>query len=62
MNVRPRTRKASTVVVVVGLLLALVHLVLGISSVMTTFQWVSGVVLGLLIAGIGNHIRIFGRR
>jgi hypothetical protein len=51
-----------TILIVAGVLLALIHLVLGISGVMTTFQWVSGVVLGLLIAGVGNHIRIFGRR
>jgi hypothetical protein len=62
MNVRPRTRKVPIIVIVAGLLLALVHLVLGISGIMTTFQWVSGVVLGLLVAGAGNHIRIFGRR
>jgi hypothetical protein len=29
---------------------------------MTAAQWISGVVIGLLIAGVGNHRRIFGRR
>ncbi|UXY30240.1 nitroreductase family deazaflavin-dependent oxidoreductase [Streptomyces sp. HUAS TT20] len=45
-----------------GVLVALAHVVLGASGVMTTGQWASGVVVGLLVAGLGNHLRIFGRR
>jgi hypothetical protein len=29
---------------------------------MTTTQWASGLVIGLLLTGLGNHLRIFGRR
>ena len=35
---------------------------LGAVGIMSRPQWVSGVVLGLMIAGVGNHLRIFGRR
>lgn len=45
-----------------GVLVALAHVVLGATGVMTTWQWASGVVVGLLVAGLGNHLRIFGPR
>ncbi|OLZ64216.1 hypothetical protein AV521_36070 [Streptomyces sp. IMTB 2501] len=45
-----------------GTLVTLTHVALGASGVMTTGQWASGVVIGLLVAGLGNHLRIFGHR
>jgi hypothetical protein len=54
--------KAPLVAIALGSLIALVHLVLGLTSVMSPSQWISGVVIGALIAGAGNHRRIFGRR
>lgn len=45
-----------------GFVIALAHVVLGASGVMSVGQWASGVVVGLLVAGVGNHLRIFGRR
>jgi hypothetical protein len=52
----------ATILIVVGLLVAAVHLTLGLSGVLGTASWVSGVGIGLLVAGVGNHIRIFSRR
>ena len=57
-----RFRKLPASLITAGLLLALVHLTLGLTGVMTTGQWVSGTAIGLLVAGVGNHVRIFGRR
>jgi len=57
-----RIRKIPAVVIAAGLLVVLGHATLALGGVLGTSQWVSGVALGLLIAGIGNHIRIFGRR
>lgn len=51
----------SVVLIGVGLVVGLVHTTLGLTSILTTGQWVSGVVIGLLIAGLGNHLRIFRR-
>lgn len=45
-----------------GAFLVFIHLTLGLTGVMTTAQWTSGMVVGLLAAGLGNHLRIFGRR
>lgn len=47
---------------VIGLLVALAHVTLGVTGVMTEPQWISGLAAGLVIAGLGNHYRIFGRR
>lgn len=57
-----KSAAAPKVLIGVGLLVALVHAALGAGGVMTTGQWASGVIVGLLIAGLGNHLRIFGRR
>jgi deazaflavin-dependent oxidoreductase (nitroreductase family) len=56
------TRRAMIVIIAAGLLVALLHATLGITGVLNARQWISGVVIGLLVAGITNHIRIFGRR
>jgi deazaflavin-dependent oxidoreductase (nitroreductase family) len=45
-----------------GTLLALAHVLLGVTGLMTTTQWASGLVIGLLLTGLGNHLRIFGSR
>jgi len=29
---------------------------------MTRPEWISGLVMGVLIAGVGNHLRIFRKR
>lgn len=56
------TRKGAKIAIALGLLVASVHLILGVAGVMTKAQWISGLVLGLLVAGLGNHARVFGRR
>jgi deazaflavin-dependent oxidoreductase (nitroreductase family) len=60
VNTRPRTIPA--ILIGAGLLILLAHLTLGLGNVLSTSQWVSGAALGLLVAGAGNHVRIFGRR
>jgi hypothetical protein len=60
--VTTRSRKLPASLIVAGLLVALVHLTLAVTGAMTTAQWISGIAIGLLIAGVGNHIRLFGRR
>ncbi len=50
------------IAIAVGLLVASIHLVLGLADVMTETQWIGGIVLGLLVAGLGNHARVFGHR
>ena len=45
----------------VGLLIGVLHASLGAANVVTAGMWISGAVLGLLIAGIGNHQRIYRR-
>lgn len=57
-----RSTVRATILIVVGLLVAAVHLTLGLGGVLGTASWVSGVGIGLLVAGVGNHIRIFSRR
>jgi hypothetical protein len=49
------------ILIAAGLLTAIAHGVFGLLDALGPGQWISGVVTGLLIAGIGNHIRIFGR-
>ncbi len=56
------SKKAPMIVIAFGVLSVLAHLTLAITGVMTTAQWISGVVIGLAIAGVGNHFRLFGRR
>lgn len=55
-----RPSRAVTVLISAGILVAAAHLVLGISGLLDTAGWASGVVIGALIAGAGNHVRIFG--
>jgi hypothetical protein len=63
MNTTSRTRRTPIVLIAIGLLTAAAHLVLGpLAGILGTGGWVSGVVLGLLVAGLGNHLRMFGRR
>jgi hypothetical protein len=57
-----RSARGPVIAIVVGLIIAVAHLVLGLASVLNATQWISGVGIGLLIAGLGNHRRIFGRR
>ena len=57
-----RSRRVPALIIATGLLVTLAHLTLGLSDVLSTSQWLSGAALGLLVAGIGNHARIFGRR
>ena len=45
----------------VGLLIGVLHASLGAANVVTAGMWISGAVLGVLIAGIGNHHRICRR-
>jgi hypothetical protein len=40
-------------------LIALARAVVGLAGVVSPTQWISGLVPGLLLAGIGNHLRIF---
>jgi Flp pilus assembly protein protease CpaA len=57
-----RSRRVPALLIVAGLLVTLAHLTLGLSDVLSTSQSLSGAALGLLVAGIGNHVRIFSRR
>lgn len=41
--------------------MAVLHASLGAANVVTAGRWITGAVLGLLIAGIGNHRRIYRR-
>ena len=49
------------VLIGVGLLIGVLHASLGAANMVTAGMWISGAVLGLLIAGIGNHQRIYRR-
>lgn len=55
-------KKAPRIAIAVGLLVALALLALAVTGVTTAAQWTSGVVIGLLIVGVGNHFRIYGHR
>lgn len=44
-----------------GALLAAVHVILGAVGAVTRPEWISGLALGLIITGAGNHRRIFGK-
>lgn len=62
-NLRHTTRPSAPALLIGGgTVVALVHLALGITGIMTAAQWSSGVIIGLFLAGLGNHLRIFGRR
>jgi deazaflavin-dependent oxidoreductase (nitroreductase family) len=61
-SARPPLVRLPVLAIVVGLLAVLAHVTLGATGVMTTPQWISGVVAGVVVAGLGNHFRIFGRR
>lgn len=58
---RIRSSKLALAAIVFGILLAVAHVILGVTGVMTRPEWISGLVLGVLIAGVGNHLRIFGK-
>jgi hypothetical protein len=62
VRVSTGSRKGPIVAIILGVLIALVHVTLGLTGVMTTAQWVSGVAVGLVVAGLGNHRRVFGHR
>ncbi|MFX0577923.1 nitroreductase family deazaflavin-dependent oxidoreductase [Nocardia nepalensis] len=55
-----RDRALPTLLIGTGVLVILAHALLGIANVFGTGQWLSGIVIGALIAGLGNHLRIFG--
>jgi hypothetical protein len=59
---RTRSAKLALAAIAFGILLAAAHIILGVTGVMTRPEWISGLVLGILIAGVGNHLRIFGKR
>jgi deazaflavin-dependent oxidoreductase (nitroreductase family) len=44
-----------------GLAVAAAHAVLGAAGAVSPAAWIGGAVIGLLIAGAGNHARIFSR-
>ncbi len=52
--------KLPIVAIVMGILVAAVHVILGATGVMTKPEWISGLIIGILIAGVGNHLRLFG--
>lgn len=54
-------RGGPVIAITVGLTVMAVHAILGTVSVMTAPEWISGAITGILIAGAGNHARIFGR-
>lgn len=58
---RTTSSKRALAAIVFGILLAVAHIILGVTGVMTRPEWISGLVIGVLIAGVGNHFRIFGR-
>jgi CDP-diglyceride synthetase len=58
---RATSPKLTLAAIVFGILLAATHIILGVAGVMTRPEWISGLVLGILIAGVGNHLRIFGK-
>jgi deazaflavin-dependent oxidoreductase (nitroreductase family) len=63
--VRSRSSKAAVAAVAaigLGGLLAAVHLFLGATGLVTWPEWIGGLAFGLIVAGAGNHLRIFGRR
>jgi len=43
-----------------GLLIATAHTALGLTGRLHPVNWISGAIIGLLLAGGGNHWRIFG--
>ena len=59
---RTRSSKLALAAIGFGILLALAHIILGVTGVMTRPEWISGPVIGVLIAGAGNHLRSFGKR
>ncbi len=50
----------SIVAIGAGLFVALAHAALGLAGVLGMGQWLSAAVLGLLLTGVGNRLRIFG--
>jgi deazaflavin-dependent oxidoreductase (nitroreductase family) len=56
-----RRRSGPVTAIAAGLAVTAAHAVLGAVGVMTAPEWISGAIIGLVIAGAGNHTRIFGR-
>lgn len=56
-----RRPRGPIIAITAGLAVTAAHAVLGAAGVMTPPEWISGAIIGLLIAGAGNHARIFGR-
>jgi deazaflavin-dependent oxidoreductase (nitroreductase family) len=55
-----RTVTAPVLAIAAGLLVAAAHATLGLTGLLGPAKWIGGVVIGLLLAGAGNHRRIFG--
>ena len=53
-------RRLPAALILLGIAVAVAHVSLGLAHVLDTAGWISGVILGLLMAGTGNHLRIFG--
>lgn len=47
--------------IAIGAVAVLAHLAPAVHGVLGIDGWVSGVAIGALVAGLVNHIRIFGR-
>jgi deazaflavin-dependent oxidoreductase (nitroreductase family) len=59
---RSKSSMPAVTAIIFGALLAVVHVALGAVGTVTRPEWISGLALGLIIAGTGNHLRIFGKR
>jgi hypothetical protein len=57
-----RSVNGPIVAIIAGIVIIVAHLALGVTGVLNGAQWISGGIIGLLVAGVGNHVRIFGRR
>lgn len=55
-----RRPRGPVIAITAGLAVMAAHAILGAVGVMTPPEWISGAIIGLLIAGAGNHARIFG--
>ena len=55
-----RTVSFPVLAIVAGLLMAATHATLGLTGLVGPTNWIGGVVIGLLLAGGGNHRRLFG--
>jgi deazaflavin-dependent oxidoreductase (nitroreductase family) len=55
-----RRPRGPVIAIIAGLAVTAAHAALGVAGVMTPSEWISGAIVGLVIAGAGNHARIFG--